>query len=334
MPSVVETCRLWVNSHAGSIILKLTYGYTLKTHDDPYVALATKALAAVTQAVNHGAFAVDYLPILKYVPSWFPGAEFKRKAKAWAPSAAQVKELPWQWMKQALADGTSPPSFASQNLEKFSEDPEMEDVIKNCAAIAYIAGSDTTVAMVHSFILAMVLHPDVQARAQRELDEVVGPSRLPDFDDRGKMPFIEAILAETLRWHPAAPLAIPHRSLNDDVYEGYLIPAGATIVPNTGAILHDPELYGLDVESFNPERFMKKPGVELPPHPGEFAFGFGRRECPGKYLADNSLWIAIVYLLATFHMKKALDSKGNEVDPKVNYKDGTVWLVFSDSLML
>ncbi|KAJ8088566.1 hypothetical protein PM082_022639 [Marasmius tenuissimus] len=313
-----------VKHHAGTIILKLTYGYTLRTTNDPYVALATKALEAITQAVNHGAFAVDYLPILKHVPAWFPGADFKRKAKAWAPSAREVKERPWEWMKQGIADGTIAPSFASQNLEKFSEDPQMEDVIKSCAAIAYIAGSDTTVAMMHTFVLAMVLHPDIQGRAQDELNEVVGSFRLPDFDDRVKLPFIEALLAETLRWRPAVPLAIPHRSLEDDVYDGYLIPAGATIVPNTGAILHDPDVYGPDVEEFRPDRFIKKPGEELPPHPSEFAFGYGRRACPGKYLADNSLWIAMVYLLATFDMKKALDSDGNEVDPEVDYKDGTV----------
>ncbi|KAG7087581.1 hypothetical protein E1B28_013535 [Marasmius oreades] len=218
-----------VKHHAGFIILKLAYGYELQSNDDPYVDLAAKALAAITQAVNHGAFAVDYLPILKHLPSWFPGAEFKRKAKDWAPLAVEVRELPWRLMKKALVDGTGPPSFASQNLEKFSEDPGMEDIIKNCAAIAYIAGSDTTVAMLHSFILAMVLHPDVQSRAEDELNEIVGSSRLPDFEDRGKLPFVEAILAETLRWHPAVPL-------DNDVYEGYIIPAGATIVPNTGQV--------------------------------------------------------------------------------------------------
>ncbi|KAG7087582.1 hypothetical protein E1B28_013536 [Marasmius oreades] len=75
---------------------------------------------------------------------------------------------------------------------------------------------------------------------------------------------------------------------------------------------------------FNPDRFMKKPGKDLPPHPEEFAFGFGRRVCPGRHLADNSLWIAMVYLLATFNMKKALDSQGNEIEPVVKYTDGTV----------
>ncbi|KAF9264569.1 putative CyP450 monooxygenase [Marasmius fiardii PR-910] len=313
-----------VKHHAGFIILKLAYGYELQSNNDPYVDLAAKALAAVTQAVNHGAFAVDYLPILKHLPSWLPGASFKRKAQTWAPLATEVRELPWKLMKNAMTDGTGPPSFASQNLEKFSEDPGMEDIIKNCAAIAYIAGSDTTVAMLHSFILAMVLHLDVQERAQDELKEVVGLSRLPDFKDRPRLPFIEAILAETFRWHPAVPLAIPHRSLEDDVYEGYVIPAGATIVPNTGAILHDENLYGPDVEEFNPNRFMKQPEKDLPPHPDEFAFGFGRRACPGRYLADHSLWIAMVYLLSVFNIKKALDSEGNEIEPEVRYKDGTV----------
>ncbi|KAL0567556.1 hypothetical protein V5O48_014442, partial [Marasmius crinis-equi] len=191
---------------SGAIILKLVYGYTLQTENDPYMALAAKAMEGLRQVVNHGSFVVDYLPILKLLPSWFPGADFKRKAKAWAPSAEEVKEIPWQWMKKAKLDGTGLPAFASENLDKFPDDLKMEEVVKNCAAIAYLAGSDTTVAMILSFILAMTLYPAVQERAQAELDEKVGSSRLPDFGDREKLPFIEAVLAETLRWHPVVPL--------------------------------------------------------------------------------------------------------------------------------
>ncbi|KAF9254188.1 cytochrome P450 [Marasmius fiardii PR-910] len=314
-----------VKHHAGFIILKLVYGYELKLENDPYVELATNAVGAITQVVNHGQFAVDFLPILKHIPSWFPGAGFKRKAEAWRPLAAQIREMPWNLMKDAMAAGNGPSnSFASQNLERFSGEPEMEDIIKNCAGIAYIAGSDVIVVSLHSLILAMILNPDVLKRAQEELDDVVGPSRLPEFEDRPNLPFIEATLAEVLRWHPAVPLAVPHRSLEDDVYEGHIIPAGATIIPNAGAILHDEDLYGFDVDNFNPDRFMKKPGKALPPHPREFAFGFGRRVCPGRHVADHSLWIAIAYLLWAFDFKKAVDSNGNEVEPVINYHDGLI----------
>ncbi|ESK95318.1 cytochrome p450 [Moniliophthora roreri MCA 2997] len=199
----------------------------------------------------------------------------------------------------------------------------MIDVIKNSSAIAYLAGSDTTVSLILSFILAMVLHPEIQARAQAEIDAVVGSTRLPDFDDREKLPYIEAILAESLRWHPVAPLAIPHRSIKDDVYGNLYIPAGTTIVANAWAIMHDDAIYP-DPSAFNPERFVKQEGKELPPHPEQFAFGFGRRVCPGKHVASSSAWLAMVYLLSTFSMARALDGNGKEIDPEINYNDGLV----------
>jgi len=101
-----------------------------------------------------------------------------------------------------------------------------------------------TVSVISSAILALLLHPEIQAKAQAEIDAVVGTSRLPDFEDRGKLPYLEAILTETLRWIPVLPLckslslilsrsnteglfiALPHRSIKDDVYEGYFIPGG------------------------------------------------------------------------------------------------------------
>lgn len=77
-----------------------------------------------------------------------------------------------------------------------------------------------------SFILAMVLHPEIQARARAEVDSVVGRSRLPDFEDRPKMPYLEAVMSECLRWNPVTPLAVPHCTVRDDVYDGHYIPAG------------------------------------------------------------------------------------------------------------
>ena len=59
------------------------------------------------------------------------------------------------------------------------------------------------------FVLAMLFNPDVQTRAQAEIDSVVGTARLPVFDDRPSLPYIDAVLRETLRWRPAVPLGIP-----------------------------------------------------------------------------------------------------------------------------
>lgn len=72
----------------------------------------------------------------------------------------------------------------------------------------------------------MVKHPEVQARAQKELDAAVGRGRVPNFEDHQNLPFVNAIFLEVMRWRPVTPLGIAHSSFADDVFEGYFIPRG------------------------------------------------------------------------------------------------------------
>jgi cytochrome P450 len=89
-----------------------------------------------------------------------------------------------------------------------------------------------TAASVLNVIYLMLAHPEVQEKAQEELDRVVGRQRLPDFSDRERLPYINAILKEILRWYPTTPLGIPHLSTEDDEYKGMAIPKSTLIVTN------------------------------------------------------------------------------------------------------
>ncbi|KAF9462161.1 cytochrome P450 [Collybia nuda] len=320
--------REHIRQHAASAILRVVYGYDVKSSHDHYVALAHEAIVGLSQTINVGSYLVDFLPSLRYIPSWFPGAAFKRQAKEWAIPAARLKDSPFDDFKRSFAAGTAVPCFVSQNLErlknKISSDSLGEEIIKNCAGIAYLAGSDTTVSVILTWMLAMVLHPAIQARAQAELEKVVGTSRMPDFEDQPSLPYINAMLSETLRWNPVTPLAVPHKAIHDDVYDGFYIPAGSTVVGNVWAILHDEKIYPEPFE-FKPERFLQEEGKDLPPDPIAIgAFGFGRRICPGRYFALNSAWIAIVSILSTFDITKARDTNGHEIEPAIDYTDGLV----------
>lgn len=86
--------------------------------------------------------------------------------------------------------------------------------------------------MVEVFFLAMLLYPDVQRKAQAELDAVLGEAVLPVATDRGRLPYVSAIVKEALRWHSVAPLGIPHRTDEDDVINGFLIPKNAVLLTN------------------------------------------------------------------------------------------------------
>ncbi len=94
------------------------------------------------------------------------------------------------------------------------------------------AGSDTTAATLHGFIQAMLVFPDVQRKAQEELDSIVGPDRLPTVEDMDALQYIRGCVKESLRWMPTNILGVPHAVTQDDAYMGYKIPKGAGIILN------------------------------------------------------------------------------------------------------
>jgi len=106
----------------------------------------------------------------------------------------------------------------------------------------------------------MVLHPECQVKAQKEIDMVVGPSRLPDFNDRGSLPYVECLFQETLRWNPAVPLGVPHRSVADDVYRGMFIPKDSVMIANIRAMSLDENMYS-EPDTFSPTRFLPEHNV-------------------------------------------------------------------------
>lgn len=128
----------------------------------------------------------------------------------------------------------------------------------------------------------MALHPDIQKKGQEAVDEALGGERLPTFADFGTIPYVDAIINEVLRWKPAVTITIPHGALEDDHYNGYLIPKGAIVVANICAILQDESVYGPHTDEFKPERFLLQNGALNTAMNSDPAFGYGRRQCTGK----------------------------------------------------
>ncbi|TRM66193.1 cytochrome P450 [Schizophyllum amplum] len=306
-----------------AIILDIIYGHEVAEQGDYYVSLADEALEAIIHAGMFGTFLVDYLPWLQYVPRWFPGAAFKRRARQWKLKSQEMVSYPYQMLASRLQEGIAVPCLVTQELDfQASEDTrggESEQVIKNVAATTYAAGSDTTVSAMRSFFLAMALHPETQAKAQTELDGVCA-GRLPLFSDRPELPYIDHICYELLRWQPVTPLGLARTVGEDDEYRGYLIPKGTTIMPNVWGILHDENRYP-DPMAFKPERFEGKTKGDMGQNEiPEAAFGFGRRICPGRFLAFETLWIFVASTLAVYDIRKAVDSNGHIIEPPLAYE--------------
>ncbi|KII91146.1 hypothetical protein PLICRDRAFT_51332 [Plicaturopsis crispa FD-325 SS-3] len=307
----------------GAVILMVSHGYEVKASEDELVLLADDVVDKFSLSLRPGAFLVDVLPILQYVPDWFPFAGFKRKAKMWNTSLNEMVDKPFEYVKQQMAAGTAIPSFASGLLDSsadLSEEELYDD--KWTALTVYAGGSDTTVSAIYSIFLAMTLFPEVQKKAQEELDTVIGSDRLPEFADRERLPYVNALALEVLRWNVVAPLSVAHRLTEDDIHDGYFIPRGAVVIANVYSMLRDPKTYP-DPEIFDPTRFIPSEGIEIQKDPRSIAFGFGRRICPGMHLAEDSLFIACAMSLAVFDITKAVEN-GIVVEPIVDMTQGNI----------
>jgi len=170
---------------------------------------------------------------------------------------------------------------------------------------------------VQALFLAMALYPEVQKKAQAEIDAVVGPDRFPGFEDRPSLPYINAVIKESMRWNLVTPLAFPHMATNDDEYDGYYIPKGTIIFGNGWSILHDPKSYNNPME-YQPERYLKDGKLNSDMvDPASVAFGYGRRICPGRHLADSSLYSIVSCLLAVYDIKSPTEGLKPEFNGRV-----------------
>ena len=161
------------------------------------------------------------------------------------------------------------------------------------------------------WLLAMLAYPETQAHAQAELDTVVGRARLPTFADYAHLPYIRAMVKEVLRWRPVGPMGVPHVPTEDDWYEGMFIPKGTICIPNLWHMNRDPEFFGKSTEHFDPTRHLDANGDIAPSmSDGHFSYGFGRRVCVGRHMADNSLFLSMAVLLWANKIDRKKDASG------------------------
>lgn len=311
----------------GSMLLKMIYGYRMETiRPDPLVEINDRLVEIFASTTLPGKWLVDIVPWLKYLPDWVPGTGFKSVARRARLVVKTSAEVPFRFAKERASEmgyrmTQSEPSMVVELLRTRHDDKSISDEdIQWAVASLYGAGIDTTGSTLRAFFLAMSIFPDVQRRAQKEIDEVVGRSRLPRHEDRANLPYVNAVVKESLRWLPSVPLSVPHATQADDELRGFRIPKGAILMPSTWWFTRDPAVYH-DPEIFMPERYLA-PLDE--PDPAGFVFGFGRRICPGRRLAESTIFLAVAKVLATFEIGKARGSQGREIEPEVGIGAGAV----------
>ncbi|KAK9164028.1 hypothetical protein Syun_004930 [Stephania yunnanensis] len=190
-----------------------------------------------------------------------------------------------------------------RNAKLFSEH-DVDSVVKATCLDILIAARDTTSITLLWVITMLLNNPQVLKKVKEELDNQIGKDRHADEEDIKHLPYLQAVVKETLRLYPPSPLSLPHEASNDCIVGGFHVPKGATLITNIWKIQRDPSIWPDPLE-FKPERFLTKNALvdfrglhyELLP------FGSGRRMCVGTNLAAHIVHLTLARLFHEFEIE-------------------------------
>ncbi|KAI9028246.1 cytochrome P450 [Phycomyces nitens] len=200
--------------------------------------------------------------------------------------------------------------------EKYNLD-EMDLIIMMSELIG--AGGDTTAASASWLFAILARYPDIQERMCKEIDEFVAKNgHLPEFSDRKEVPYIIAVLRENLRYRSVTCLGLPHLAAEDVELLGYYIPKGTILISSMPGLHMNQEVFD-DPRKFNPERFLGDLSTWSESTHGDiktrnvFAFGWGKRSCPGVNLAEMNVFNICVRTFAHYTIEPTLGIDGKPV---------------------
>ncbi|XVF13298.1 hypothetical protein REPUB_Repub08aG0196800 [Reevesia pubescens] len=186
--------------------------------------------------------------------------------------------------------------------EEDSKTPMTMNHIKALLLDMVVGGSDTSSNSIEFTLAEVINKPEVMRKAQQELDEVIGKDNIVEESHIHKLPYLLAIMKESLRLHPVLPLLVPHCPSEDSTAGGYAIPKGSRVFVNAWAIHRDPSIWENPLE-FNPDRFLNSNWDFSGSDFRYFPFGSGRRNCAGIAMAERMVLYSIATLLHSFDWK-------------------------------
>ncbi|KAK3497921.1 cytochrome P450 [Neurospora hispaniola] len=310
-----------IRRYSNALTTTMVYGWRTPTYNDEKMRQLFDGFSEFAEINQTGMAAlIDFFPILRYLPDFLLPA--RKKAKDLHKKELGLYKGHWLKAKEDTLKGTITHCFCEDAVPVQKKEGFSDDEAAYIAGTLLEAGSDTTSSTLYGFVQAMLLYPEVQRKAQEEIDLVIGPDRLPTMDDEPNLQYCRAIVKESLRWMPTTIMgAVPHAVTQDDYYNGYLIPAHAAVVNNAWAINHDP-VRAPEPRKFKPERHLDDKlslaDSAANPDPSkrdQFTFGAGRRICPGIHVAERSLFLGVARMLWGFNIAPKIGVDGKEIIP-------------------
>lgn len=332
-----EKHMLHTKRTTNSIIMSLLYGIRTPSWDTPHMLELYEIMEQWSKVMETGATPpIDIFPWLKLIPQKWLGNWIDRSTKV----GSGMKALYGSFRRRAIEARRQAEQGSQSRARTFIDHvldlQEKENLTDNqvdfLGGVMMEGGSDTGSTMLLVMIQALVQHPEVQERARAELDAVCGEDRSPTWADFSRLPYINMIVKETMRWRPVTPLSFPHALSQDDWVNGYLLPKGTTVFLNVWGLHHDESVFP-NPDRFDPSHYEGRHNLasDYAASPDymrrdHFIYGAGRRLCPGIHLSERSMFIGAAKLLWGFQFEPGLNESGQPVaidtDPITGYTEG------------
>ncbi|KIV88838.1 hypothetical protein PV10_08476 [Exophiala mesophila] len=329
---ILETPDLWINHlkrFSNSIIMSIVYGIRSPASNSPYISRLNELVEIWARINEFGATPpVDLYPFLKWVPEKLLGNWVTRAKKVHDELDVLYYRLLAMVRKRREAIG-SKGCIMDRLLDQQEKSGMHDHLVALLGGVTIKGGSDTSAATLSSAVQALITWPEVQKKAQAELDRVVGDDRLPTIADYDQLPYIAMLVKETMRWRPIAPLGVPHALSEDEVVDGKFLPKGTICFVNVWGLHHDENVFP-DSQTFNPDRYEGRTQFAAEyANSADFnardhyGYGNGRRLCPGIHLADRNLYHALAKILWAFDLSMAEDpATGKPIVPDTSIETG------------
>ena len=271
-------------------------------------------------------FIYDFIPIIRLLPGFF-----RNRYRKFIASRDQLLDKFYFSVRDIEKDTSLGNQGFVKNLIKLQNEINQnagteyitENDVKGILVDIIAASQETTSTILTNAFAILLTHQHVAKKIQDEIDNMVGPTRLPNETDKPHMHYTMATVYEVLRYTSPVVFSIPHRSAKDINFEGYFVAKDSVILPNHWYIHHDPKLWH-EPWVFKPDRFLDDAGKLLPPESKSrrnvMAFSTGLRECPGEgaNYGKSRIFFYLTAVLQSFDIVPALDGKLPDSDPR-NY---------------